>query len=94
MMHPVEAIGYIHPNSNDQNEEYHKFLKSHEGSQRHNGHTVRGKHIDGAHEEGVRRHPEQRGQFKYILAFGRLAEEDDDESLQQEDLTQLKGTVE
>ncbi len=94
VVHPVETVRYIHADADHQNEEDHELLEGHEGSQRHYSHAVGRQHVDRAHEERVRRHSQQGGQLEYLLSFRRLAEEDDNESLQEKDLNDAKSTVE
>lgn len=94
MVDPIEIVRDTHQDSNHQYEKNYKFFEGHEGCKGHDSHTIGGQHVDGAHEEGIGCDPKESGSLEDALSFGWGTGEDDDDSLQEEDLGVMGVTVE
>ena len=92
-MHLIEGIGNGHEDAHHQHEKNHKLLEGHVGSQRHDGHAVTGEDVAGTNQKGVGCYSEQGFLLEDAGVVAGWAEEDDDESLEEEDLRGVGDTV-
>ena len=97
VMHSVECVGDGHDESYNKDKKDNKFFESHVGSQRHNSNTITGENIAGTNKKAIGCHFEQHFLAEYvpgIVGVVMRCEEDDDKSLQEEDLGRFRDTVE
>ena len=82
----IEVVRQVHRETDYEDEEDYKLFEGHEGSEGHDGNAVGREDVDGAHDEGVWEDVEDflAGEEGSPSHF--VVEEDDEESLDHEDL--------
>lgn len=93
-MHSREILRDAHAQSDNQDEEDDEFLESHESCQRHYGHAIRTKQVDGAHDDSVGEDEAEILSREEGLPAHAPVDQQDDYSLQEEDLVVMMVTEE